>query len=111
MKTFGLILAVLAFATLLADCGEPATSVSGSVLGPDGKPVEGVSVVMESQVAGGFRKESEQVTGPGGDYNFVTITGSAKNVRLSFSKDGFKDIQKEIPANQVTMLEVVLERE
>ncbi|REJ76417.1 MAG: carboxypeptidase regulatory-like domain-containing protein [Acidobacteria bacterium] len=98
MRILSMVFGALIVLTATAGCGDPATIASGEVLDGLGKPVEGVEVVMESEIAGGFRKESEQRTDETGRFNFVTVTGAATSLRLRFSKSGYKDKTVRIPA-------------
>ena len=108
-----MLLASAIFLTLFAfsGCGNPSTVAEGVVRNQIGEPVEEVTVVMESEVAGGYRKESEQITGPDGRFSFETTTGTATIIRLRFTKDGFEEITRKIPAHQETALDVTLEGE
>jgi len=90
--------ALMALLFVATSCGDPATMASGEVVDTSGKPIEGVVVVLESEIAGGYRKESEQKTGGDGKFNFVTITGAAKVVRLRFTKEGYFEKTQKIPA-------------
>lgn len=112
MKRRHLATAVLIFLVVIAcACGEAATLADGIVVDSEGKPVEGVEVVMESEIAGGYRKESEQKTGADGKFNFVTITGDSRIVRLRFEKAGFRDETKSIPALEKSTHRIVLDAE
>jgi len=111
MKRFLSGLLLLAVLTIAAACGDPATLASGEVLDESGSPIEGVEVVMESEIAGGYRKESEQKTGKDGKFNFVTITGPAKIVRLRFTKEGFQEFTKVIPPLERSDHKITLKRE
>ncbi|HUF04363.1 MAG TPA: hypothetical protein VMM38_09335 [Aridibacter sp.] len=92
-------------------CGDPATIANGEVRDELGSPLEGVEVVMESEIADGFRKESEQKTGSDGKFNFVTVTGAARVVRLRFNKEGFREEIRGIPAMQSSSHRIVLNRD
>lgn len=99
---------VLSF--LLAACGDPVTRARGTVRDPGGNPLEGVTVVMESNAkAAAFQKEAEQKTKPDGSYSFTEITVPATKVRLIFTKDGFKPSEKEINPEQENNNDIVLE--
>ena len=109
MKLRRTAIAAVALAAFLAlACGDPATLAEGVVVDSKGKPVEGVEVVMESEIAGGYRKESEQETGKDGKFNFVTITGAARIIRLRFTKDGYAEKTQNIPALQRSSHEIIL---
>lgn len=110
-RGFFVFLFLLAVLLSLTACGEPATSVSGTVKDSRGTPIAGVKAVMESERQGGFRKESEQTTSANGEFNFVTITGSASRIRMTFSKDGYKQAEREIEAGKESRIEIVLEVE
>lgn len=104
-----LIVALAAFISTAA-CGDPATMANGVVDDEQGNPLPGVEVVMESQIAGGFRKESEQSTGEDGKFNFVSVTGAARLVRLRFSKEGYEETTLDIPARESSTHKVVLRK-
>ena len=97
---------------LCAACESAVTTASGNVSDQNGKPLAGVTVTMESDAnTGAFKKESEQRTSADGKFNFVTITAGAKQVRLTFTKEGYKTKQVDIAANKENAREVVLEPE
>ena len=97
------------FTVIVLACGEAATLADGVVVDSNGKPVGGVEVVMESEIAGGFRKESEQKTSEDGKFNFVSITGAARVIRLRFTKEGYQEKTKTIPALEKSTHEIVLD--
>jgi Carboxypeptidase regulatory-like domain len=104
-------LLVLTFSMLFgAACESPVTTASGNVRDQNGKLLDGVTVIMESDVnQGAFKKESEQRTSADGKFNFVTITAGAKKVRLTLTKEGYKTKQADIAANKENVADVVLE--
>lgn len=102
----------LLIVTFVAAC-EPSTNVKGIVKDKSGAALADVSVTMFSSAndsaAGEKKKESEQKTDEHGKFNFVTLTPGAKKVILVFTKQGFRTVEKEIPANITNELNVVLE--
>jgi 5-hydroxyisourate hydrolase-like protein (transthyretin family) len=102
---------VLTFSMLLfVACESSVTTAGGNVRDQNGKPLEGVTVTMESDGnQGAFKKEAEQMTGADGKFNFVTITAGAGQVRLTFTKEGYQTKQADIAANKENAPEVVLE--
>ncbi|HEX8736594.1 MAG TPA: carboxypeptidase-like regulatory domain-containing protein [Pyrinomonadaceae bacterium] len=106
-------LLVLIFSMLLgAACESAVTTADGNVRDQNGRPLDGVTIIMESDAnAGAFKKESEQRTSADGKFNFVTITAGAKQVRLTFTKEGYKTKQADIAANKQNVSDIVLEPE
>lgn len=109
-------LRLVPIAVLLASClasaaCDPATIAKGVVVDDQGRQLEGVEVILESEIAGGYRKESQQKTGPDGEFSFVTITGSARVVRLRFTKPGYKEETESIPALNESSHRIVLQKE
>ena len=101
-------LLILILAAALAACGDPATMASGQVVDEEGNPVEAVQVVLESEISGGYRKESEQKTDKDGRFNFVSVTGDASVLRLRFTKEGYREETVEIAPLQSTVKTVEL---
>lgn len=76
----------------------------------DGKPLEGVTVTMESDALNGYRKEGDPRTISDGSYSFTEITAPATKVRLLFTKDGYKTFRSELVPNESNTVDVVVER-
>jgi Carboxypeptidase regulatory-like domain len=99
------------FIIVLSAC-ESATQAGGQVKDTNGREIENVSVMMETNgntSNGELKKKDEQMTKPDGTYNFVAITGSATQIRLTFAKEGYKTRQVEITANKENVADVILE--
>lgn len=103
--------ATLVCILLLAACGDPVTRAKGTVRDQNGNPLESVTIVMESNAKGDLRKEAEQKTKPDGTFSFTEITAPATQVKLKFTKDGFKMFEKDITPNQDNTQDIVLERD
>lgn len=92
-------------------CGDPVTRAGGVVRDETGSPLADVRIVMESSDDGSsFAKETEQVTKPDGSFDFIEITAPAKKVRLVFSKQGFKDVTREVTPSGENKIEVKMEK-
>ena len=101
----------LIFIFLLVACGDPVTRAKGTVRDQNGNPLENVTIVMESNARGELRKEAEQKTKPDGTFSFTEITAPATLVKLKFTKEGYKLIEKEVTPNQDNIQDIVLERD
>lgn len=107
------VLWLVFFALFFSAC-EAATQVRGQVKDSAGKQLENVTVVMETNgnsSNGELKKKDEQKTKPDGTYNFVAITGAATEVRLTFTREGYKTQQLNVSANKQNVADVVLEPE
>jgi hypothetical protein len=105
LRTGALVLCVF----LLA-CGDPVTRAKGTVRDQNGNPLEGVTIVLESNAKGDLRKEAEQKTKTDGSYSFTEITAPATQAKLIFTKDGFKRSEKEVTPDKENINDIVLER-
>jgi len=92
---------------------EPSTNVKGIVRDKSAVALADVTVTMfsvaDSNNAANKKKESEQKTDALGKFNFVTLTPGAKTITLVFTKQGFRTVEKDVPANIESAFDVVLE--
>ncbi len=110
-SSFLIRIGTLVFILLLVACGDPVTRAKGIVRDQNGNLLEGVTIVMESNARGDFRKEAEQKTKADGSYSFTEITAPATQAKLIFTKDGFKPSKKEITPEKENINDIVLERD
>ena len=113
MKNKSNILFYLFLFTLLAmfTACEPVTSSKGVVKDVNGALLQDVTVVLEINTTDStnvFEKKSEQKTKADGAFNFVAISPNAKQSRLTFQKEGYQNLVKELIPNKQNDVEVVL---
>lgn len=105
-----LITGILILLAVIAACGDPVTRAEGVVRDEKGNALSGVKVVFETSVGenGEFRKKSEQVTGSDGVFDFGEITEPAKQVRLTFAKDQYQRVVRNVTPNRDNKFDVEL---
>ena len=107
---FVLAIVIVAFTFSCRSFGDPLIPIKGTVRDNQGKPLEGVTTILETKKNGEIRKvDLDKTTKADGNFEFTMIGSLPDNLRLTFKKEGFKVLEREITPSGETIVNVVLE--
>lgn len=109
-KFFVLTIFIVVITFSCKSFGDPLIRVKGTVRDNQGKLLEGVTTTLENKKNGEIRKvDLDKITKADGNFEFTVIGAVPDNLRLTFKKEGFKVVEREIIPSGETIVDVVLE--
>jgi hypothetical protein len=101
VRAAAFIACVLAAATIACD---PTVQVEGTVHDSQGKPLEGVTVTLQSE----GRQPHQTVTAKDGTFGLGIVGAEAGQTKLVFQKDGYVTREQPLTDAHIHNLQVVL---